>query len=199
MSHESFTKTRATLQSESTSGSSPPRGPAVAFPASPFPSPRDNGGALAEERRGQHDPLRLVLEETKPLVEVSPALEKELSAATTAAIVTCGGICPGLNTVVRELVRRRHRQDESRDGAGKEALLLPLCRFVPFTPCSLSSCWLPWFWTGVSSPADGVFSVANSGSQSVGFARADRGTASLACACPFPVPPPACLLPAIRP
>ena len=25
-------------------------------------------------------------------------------AATTAAIVTCGGICPGLNTVVRELV-----------------------------------------------------------------------------------------------
>ena len=36
-------------------------------------------------------------------------------ATTTAAVVTCGGICPGLNTVVRELVLAL----PSHDGAGE--------------------------------------------------------------------------------
>jgi hypothetical protein len=69
-----------------------------------------SGGSMGDTAEGLLDPVSLVGFGIPPPTYSSDARARRLCSlsAPQAAIVTCGGICPGLNNVIRELVFTLH-------------------------------------------------------------------------------------------
>ncbi len=60
---------------------------------------------------GQHPPAAFELAGARPLLHVDPE-------SATVGIVTCGGLCPGLNDVIRSVVMTAHRRYRVRQVLG---------------------------------------------------------------------------------